>query len=891
MPIPSLSHQLGSLLLAIVFTSSVLGQVSKPKPQAKPKVAEQERGILDRLSYPVAEFVEPDFPFFSSVLDLREAGVGSQPDPQNLVPRGLILNLGDGLWACYDVDLLRIAAVWQADADGPPIAMTSLATGSYKNPGQKTRDGQNNLPKPLGKLIAVSPAIAGWQLGQDWSTNDSREPGPDPTEIGRGPLAKQGSLLRSIEPAAKGVVLTLDLAGRKLRQWFYAQDGRLVCELWVGAGNQSWMSRLPRLHDQTTWQKSGAPTAINLDGQTLSIGPSDQATSVTISYGQQPGPAATLTELSSPQPRRWVESSITAGKLGTTSAAYVLDDIALPTINPWQRNVRFADIAFLDAEGHAAAVTMDGDVWLLSGLSGDLTEIKWQRYTSGFHEPMSIVARGRELLVYDRNGIWRIVDDNNDGQADRHEMFCNLFTQTCETREFPSSMKLGPKGELYIAKGGQQGTRLGRHNGSVLRIAADGQSIEVIAHGLRQPFIGVNEITGLVTASDQQGHYVPSTPLHIIQGNQFYGHLATVQAKEQYPGPIAQPLTWIPHPVNPSAVTQVWLNTTQFGPLNGALLHIGYNRPELFQVLFDTTHGQTQAAVCKVLIEGIEFSPLNGHINPADGQLYLIGFQIWGTTASRVSGLARVRYTQQPSLQPEQIIATKSGVLLRFSTDIDAQTVADLSNYSIERWNYKRSFDYGSAHYKLDGSTGQEIINASSAYLSNDRRSVFIGIPNMAICDQMHIGWSLKTTSGAAMDHNAYFTPWQLSSFDSVHRGFGRIAIDLTPRTIAVKTVVASVAEGQRLYQFIGCMGCHSIDGGVAGRLGPSWKGLYHSRRELDNGQTVVADDAYLRESIIDPSKKKVKAYLKLESGMPIYAGILTDTQIESLILYIKTLK
>ena len=325
----------------------------------------------------------------------------------------------------------------------------------------------------------------------------------------------------------------------------------------------------------------------------------------------------------------------------TSGQAYDFDTIAPPTNNPWKRNVRLADIAFLDDQGHAAAVTMDGDVWMISGLKGDLEHVEWRRFTSGLHEPMSIVARpnlkseisdlkSKELFVFDRNGIWKLLDTNNDGECDTHEMFCNLFTQTAETREFPSCMKLGPKGELYICKGGQQGTTLGKDNGTVLRIAPDGKSYETIGHGLRQPFIGVNEKTGMVTASDQQGNYVPSTPIHIIRDNQFYGHLASIQPKEQYPETIADPLTWIPHSVNPSGMTQVWLNDAKMGPLNGALIHIGYSRPAIFRVMMDPrAKDKPQAAVVEIPLP-LKFSPLNGHVNPADGCLYLVGYQILG---------------------------------------------------------------------------------------------------------------------------------------------------------------------------------------------------------------------------------------------------------------------
>src|SRR5258705_10868971 len=57
-----------------------------------------------------ADFVEANFPFFSSVLDSRKAGPGLPAD--NLTPRGIVLNLGHDCWACFDTDLLRMSAIW-----------------------------------------------------------------------------------------------------------------------------------------------------------------------------------------------------------------------------------------------------------------------------------------------------------------------------------------------------------------------------------------------------------------------------------------------------------------------------------------------------------------------------------------------------------------------------------------------------------------------------------------------------------------------------------------------------------------------------------------------------------------------------------------------------------
>src|SRR5262245_7052295 len=78
-----------------------------------------------------ADFVETNFPFFSSVLDARKLGAGWPAD--NLTPRGLILNLGHGCWACFDTELIRISAIWS----GPGVTSVAMSQGSYYLAGVK----------------------------------------------------------------------------------------------------------------------------------------------------------------------------------------------------------------------------------------------------------------------------------------------------------------------------------------------------------------------------------------------------------------------------------------------------------------------------------------------------------------------------------------------------------------------------------------------------------------------------------------------------------------------------------------------------------------------------------------------------------------------------------
>jgi glucose/arabinose dehydrogenase len=594
--------------------------------------------------------------------------------------------------------------------------------------------------------------------------------------------------------------------------------------------------------------------------------------------------------------QRWPQEATSKVQPAAAKVAYVVDHISLPAGNPWKRAVRISDIQFLK-DGTGVGVTVDGDVWFLRGLTAGDGIVHWKRFTSGLHEPMSLAIRDEQIFVFDRNGIWHLKDTNGDGEADVHELFSNAFAQTADMREFPSTLRLAPNGEFVIAKGGQEATTIGKHNGSVLRISADGKKATVLGYGFRQPNIGVNIRTGLVTASDQEGQYVPSTPLYIVHDGGFHGFLSHILPQEKYPAPIADPLTWIPHAVNASAVSQAWLFDAKMGPLNDSLIHIGFNKPEIFRVLMNNRGSKPQAAVVSITTE-FDFPPLNGSVNPADGQLYLAGFQVigWGNTINTLAGLGRVRYTGAPSLLPREISVMDKGVLLRFDVALDPAKATDHHSYSLASWGYKRSYTYGSAQYKADGTTGLDWLTASSAYLAKDGRSVFIGVPNMKPVMQLRIGWTLTTANGAPFEQNAYTTPYELAKFEPKKEGFGDITVDLTPRAaVAQVSGPVTIEEGRRLAQLLGCSACHSMTGTDFFHIGPKWAGLFGSERNYVTVKKeklkTTADEAYLRESILDPRAKTVSGFERGEYAMPSYAGVVTDSQLESLILFIKSLK
>ena len=89
---------------------------------------------------------------------------------------------------------------------------------------------------------------------------------------------------------------------------------------------------------------------------------------------------------------------------------------------------------------------------------------------------------------------------------------------------------------------------------------------------------------------------------------------------------------------------------------------------------------------------------------------------------------------------------------------------------------------------------------------------------------------------------------------------------------------------GSKLFQDLSCSTCH-LDNGQ-GR-GPVLKGAYGHQVLLSSGQKVTIDDAYIRESILNPQAKIVAGFQPI---MPTFQGLVTEEQLLQLIAYVKSL-
>lgn len=879
----------------------------------------------ERQSAKYADFVEPNFPFITATVVADS--LSDFTPAYNWTVRCIIVQLGSDAYMCFDPDLLRMSVAWTGDF----ITMRTMAQVSYQDPSKG-----NANPRVLGKPIVANGMYAGW-MGSRPVFQDPRTSGENPLDPGKGPLPKSFGTWNGLYVHGDRVVLSYEVRGTRI----FEQPGLLSFE---GERAVTRTFQLSRTEEPLTLIAAEIPDAVletRSDGALVLSHGADSVTAVAVSGEADlelaegryvvadieedaparsfrialwtgprsrlrsfrraaEGPVGLVDGFTKGGPVRWAEEVETDVEIAPDTNAFVFDHYDLPIPNPWRRNVRPADIDFF-RDGRAAVVTFDGDVWIVSGLSG--SRPVWRRFASGLYESLALAIDDDQLLVYGREGIVRLHDLNDDGEADFYEAFAPGVVQSTISREWPFDLVVRPEGGYFASQGGALHSAADRekepvmpgflpgsiHNGSILEISEDGKTVDLYATGFRGHYLGIHPETGMLTASDQQGNFVPSTPIYVIRENGFYGVPATSHLPDPLP-PSVPPLTWIPHQVDPSGTIQVWLTTDEYGPLNGHMVHLSYGRSGLFRVYVDSSASPIQGGVAP-LPDDKDSPTMKAALHPENGLLYLVGFKGWGTSSGKLGSLRRMRYTGRPSSVPTEVRAGRQGIVLQFEDSIEE---AAPPNFRVKRWNYLRSGEYGSGHYRLDESPGEEELRVAAVHRSQDGRAVLLVLPGMRKVMQMSVDYQLARSSGDAFDGSAYLTVNDVHELDLARFGFGPVALEAdleaeTPATAVAATppLEPTANKGRHLFQEMGCVACHSTDGSEAGMFGPTFHNLFGATRPIEDGREVTADEDYIRRAILDPGAEIVRGYAQ---EMPSFKGILGEPDVESIVLFIKSL-
>jgi putative heme-binding domain-containing protein len=428
--------------------------------------------------------------------------------------------------------------------------------------------------------------------------------------------------------------------------------------------------------------------------------------------------------------RQWPQSITTPVTMGNQSP-YAVDRIGLPTDNPWNALIFCGDHDFLP-NGDALVCTMQGDVWQVSELDGrdgdGPSTVTWKRFAAGLHQALGLLVEEDGIYVLGRDQITRLKDLNQDGEADLYEAFCTSYITSPAGHDFICGLQRDEQGNFYTASGNQ----------GVLRISPDGETVEVVATGFRNPDgLGIRP-DGTLTVPCSEGTWTPASMICEIapESNQpYFG----------YPGPIDEqppqlPLVYLPRGVDNSSGGQVYIDSDRWGPLKGNMIHLSFGAGTYMLLLRDEVDGHHQGAVVRMpgdFSSGVH----RGRFSPKDGQLYVSGMAGWGSYSTEDGCFARVRYRGAPVHQPIGFHVHQNGVMVEFSSPLDRDFVSDPQNHFAQIWNYRYSAAYGSPEYSTfhSGVRGHDTLPIRSAHVMDDGRRLFLEIPDLQPVNQLHL--------------------------------------------------------------------------------------------------------------------------------------------------------
>lgn len=832
--------------------------------------------LLGALLFPAAAapFFDPRVPVHASPVDAGRAGA---------IARGLLVQAGKEEWVIFDQDLLR-PAMWLHVPEGkPPVSLALMSQASWEKPTQK---GGVKLPLPASPGLVLSPALPGIAATLDGLADPRATFGRD---AGRGGLETTGRRFLGYHLTGKAGVLSYRCGEVGIQEWYEADRVGLRRHLSAGPGGELVFLMPAGAEVQVVSNHPGLKLEEAGGVRVARLAASKQPRRVTLGYnaGKAANPPKTPA-VPANHPPRWKQGIDTRiASAAKSGPGWLLDTIGLPSQNPWQRRVRPADLVFLSPE-KAAVVTFEGDVWRLDLAAG---RCRWTRIAAGLCEPLSIEQVDGTVQVFTRNGIVRLRDLNGDGETDFYENHSSLVIHTDGTRGYALDMEVDETGRTWCSTGGivtDDRSITGKapanpHSGAILMISADGSEVEIIGRRAREPFFGRDPETGRIVMSEQQGHWVPSSgSFPVIPGADFgFG-------VQEAPG-ITVPAVWVPHDQDTSSSSPLWLRGSAFKAWNGAVLHLSYGTGRLFLVRHGEGWPAREGALIPLEIE-TGLPVLHARVHPGDGSVWLAGFRIYDSRAPELEGIARLRPAKEPLAAPIDARVVKEGVVISFSAPLDPASVTP-DAVQAKEWQYRRSSGYGSPRWTRAGKQGVDPVATGGTFLSKDGKSVFIHIPNLQPTMQLEVIHRFRGKGGKDEARSVYFTVASLSPAAWAALGFDPPALDAAAASVhgATPADAKPTAElGAALSARYGCIACHSTDGAKEGHSGPTWKGLYDSERRFTNGAPRQADDAYLLESMLEPDKQIVEGYAL---GMASYAGVLSEVELQSIILYIRSLK
>jgi hypothetical protein len=667
----------------------------------------------------------------------------------NIAQKGINvrLNPGEGgvskgkAWVVYDEDTMRVAAAYRGDAfvDWRGIAFD----GSH---GTHTRI--------LGDIAFRNADAPAWKHPLENSWEDQRIIGRDGRRFG--PLPKNWVHYKGLYYYEDKVLIRYTVGDAMILEkpgvFEYGSAPIFIRTFNIGPTKQSLISRVaPDLENlAVTVQSESGVSLQRKDGYVEMVIPSSTTSmqfnlliaktdSDTLKGLQEAIPVENLEPLTRGGKARFDQQIIhTEGVQGDSNDPFAVDVLTVPDArdNPWESWMRLGGFDFFpDNPDRAAVCTWMGDVWLVDGVAGDLKDLRWRRICSGLFQPLGLKIHKGNIYVTCRDQIARLHDYNGDHEIDYVESFNNDAQVTEHFHEFAMGLQVDEKGNFYYAKSARHAkTALVPHHGTLLRVSPDGARTDIVANGFRAANGVCMNPDGSWIVTDQEGHWNPKNRINYVKEGGFYGNMFGYHdVEDSSDEAMEQPLCWITNGFDRSPSELLWATEpAKWGPLNGVLLNLSYGYGKIYTVPHELIQGQAQGGMCELPISQFPTGIMRGRFHPGNGQLYGAGMFAWAGTQHQAGGFYRIRSTGKPAYMPIALEAIQTGMRITFSDPLDKAFVEDASQYKVQTWSLKRTANYGSRHYD------ERALDVNSASLSQDGRTLFLGIP------EIHPTWGME---------------------------------------------------------------------------------------------------------------------------------------------------
>ncbi len=421
-----------------------------------------------------------------------------------------------------------------------------------------------------------------------------------------------------------------------------------------------------------------------------------------------------------------------------------------------------------------------GEIWMVDGaLTGDPEKVSYRLFASGLHEPLGVTRDGDDLLVSQRAEITRLQDRDKDGVADTFLTECDGWNVSGNYHAYTYGPERDGKGDLWVTLNLGMGDLANNSVGWRGWGGVIGESGEFLpkSFGMRSPCgLGAN-LEGDMFFSDQQGTWIPATPIHHLRSGVFYGNqesLATMddpaapfqmtaipKPNQLYPEAVAAspefvpPAVWLPYNKMGRSATDIQLidESGKFGPFDGQLLVGEFTNAAINRVFLEKVGGEYQGA-CFPFMTGFPAAVVRMAFGP-DGSLFVgMTNRGWSSLGNRSYGLSRVSYSGSEPFAIQEMRAKPDGFELRFTRPVDPDTVAGAEVFSASRYTYLYSSAYG----------GEEMdtqpLKVKADDLSDDGMTLRLRVEGMkaGYVHELQVD-GLLSSEGRSLDFpNAYYT-------------------------------------------------------------------------------------------------------------------------------------